>query len=336
MLPTLTPAVASRFAMLALSHVTREYPNKLEHVLTGPEDLLSPRALHPVFYGSYDWHSCVHGYWLLARLLRRVPSMPEAPVIRALFDAHLTPANVAAEVEYLAPAHRTTFERPYGWAWAHMLVAELTRHDTDDGRRWSAALRPLADTISARWHAFLPKSTYPIRVGTHFNTAFAIALSLTYAEAVGDLSLAGALRDAATRWYGTDADCQAWEPGSDEFLSSALMEAECMRRVLPPAVFASWLRQFLPRLDTCLPQTLFAPATVSDRSDGKIAHLDGLNLSRAWCWRHLAGTMSDDDPRLRHALDAAARHLDASLTHVAGDYMGEHWLATFALLAIDE
>ena len=336
MLPTLTPALATKFAGLALSHVTREYPNKLEHVLTGPEDLRSPRALHPIFYGSFDWHSCVHGYWLLARVLRRTPGIPEASAICALFDAHLTPANVAGEVAYLDAPNRGTFERPYGWGWAHMLCAELHRHQSADGRRWSSVLQPLADAFTSRWIAFLPKATYPIRVGTHFNTAFAIALSHTYAVAHGDDHLATALSHAAERWYGTDADCQAWEPGSDEFLSSALMEAECMRRVLPPPVFASWFAKFLPHLARGTPHMLFTPATVSDRTDGKIAHLDGLNLSRAWCWRHLATTMSDDDPRLRLAHDAAARHIEASFAHVAGDYMGEHWLATFALLAIDE
>ncbi len=336
MLPTLTTSLASKFTTLALSHVTREYPNKLEHVLTGPADLHAPRQLHPIFYGSYDWHSCVHAYWLLARVLRRTNALPESEAIRALFDAHLTPEHVAGEVAYLAQAQHTTFERPYGWAWVHMLADELAQHASQDGQRWSAALQPLADAITARWMAFLPKCTYPIRVGTHFNTAFAVALSLTYAERRGDAALAGALRDAAARWYGTDADCQAWEPSGDEFLSPALIEAECMRRVLPPAVFAAWVTQFLPRLDTGMPHTLFAPAVVSDRADGKIAHLDGLNLSRAWCWRHLASTMSDDDPRLRRALDAVTQHLDTSLQQVAGDYAGEHWLATFALLAIDE
>ena len=336
MLPLLTPVLASSLATVALSHVTREYPNKLEHVLTGPGDLLSPRQLHPIFYGSYDWHSCVHAYWLLARLLRRTPGLPEAPAIRALFDEHLTAAHVAAEVAYLAPPHRATFERPYGWAWAHMLATELCRMDTDEGRRWAATIRPLADAFTARLLSFLPRATYPIRVGTHFNTAFAITLSLAWADCAGEVALGTALRDAATRWYGTDADCQAWEPGSDEFLSPALMEAECMRRILPRSVFASWLAQFLPGLAHGAPAALFAPAVVSDRTDGKIAHLDGLNLSRAWCWRHLAGTMGDDDPRLRLALDAASCHLDASLPHVTGDYMGEHWLATFALLAIDE
>jgi len=336
MLPTLTPSVASQYAAIALAHVTREYPNKLEHVLTGPGDLQSPHALHPIFYGSFDWHSCIHAYWMLARLLRRVPDLPQAAEIRALFDTHITTVNVAAEVEYLVPGHRGTFERPYGWAWAHMLAAELLQHDTGHGRRWSATLQPLADAFTARWLAFLPRSTYPIRVGTHYNTAFAITLSLGYAERTGNTTLDDALRAAACRWYGTDAGCQAWEPSGDEFLSSALTEAECMRRVLSPAVFASWFSRFLPGIAACAPHTLFTPAIVSDRSDGKIAHLDGLNLSRAWCWRHLASAMSVDDPRLWVMQDAAARHLEASLAHVADDYMGEHWLATFAVLALDE
>ena len=336
MLPSLTPVRASKFAALALSHVTREYPNKLEHVLTSDADLLSPRALHPIFYGSFDWHSCVHGYWMLARLLRRVPSLPEATAIRALFDAHITQANVATEVAYLMQPHRGTFERPYGWAWAHMLSAELAQHASDDGRRWHDTLQPLADVFTGRWLDFLPRATYPIRVGTHFNTAFAITLSHTYAVGHGDTHLATALRAAALRWYGADVACQAWEPGSDEFLSSALTEAECMRRVLSAAEFTAWFADFLPQIASAIPPALFSPAVVSDRTDGKIAHLDGLNLSRAWCWRHLAGTMPADDPRRLIALDAAARHLEASLLHIEGDYMGEHWLATFALLAIDE
>ncbi len=339
---TLTPALASRFAALALGHVTREYPNKLDHVLDGPADVRGPRALHPVFYGSFDWHSCVHGYWLLARLLRRVPSLPEAGAVRALFDAHLTPERVAGEVAYLARPASRGFERPYGWAWLLALAAELTWHDSADGRRWAGALRPLADAVVARFRDFLPNAAYPVRVGTHFNTAFAVRLALDYADAAGDAaggdgqpSLGALLRDRARHWYAGDRDCQAWEPGGDDFLSSALVEAECMRRALPAGEFGPWFDGFLPRLAEGEPATLFAPAAVSDRTDGKIAHLDGLNLSRAWCWRALAGTWGADDPRRAGALAAADRHLAAALPHVAGDYMGEHWLATFALLALD-
>ena len=335
MTAALTPALASRFASLALAHVTREYPNKLDHVLGDPGDLRSPRELHPVFFGSFDWHSCVHGYWLLARLVRTRPALPEAPRVRALFDAQLTDGNVAAEVAYVEQPLRATFERPYGWAWLLMLAGELARHDDDDGRRWSRTLAPLAGAFVERFTEFLPKATYPIRAGTHFNTAFALALALDYAATARDDELAALLRRTAERWYADDADCQAWEPAGDDFLSPALVEAECMRRALPPGRFLPWLQRFLPRLASEKPATLFRPATVSDRSDGKIAHLDGLNLSRAWCWRSLAAVLAADDPRRGVAQEAAERHLEASLPHVAGDYMGEHWLATFALLALD-
>ncbi|HUX32579.1 MAG TPA: DUF2891 domain-containing protein [Gemmatimonadaceae bacterium] len=331
----LTPALASRFASLALGHVSREYPNKLDHVLNGPDDVLGPRALHPVFFGSFDWHSCVHGYWLLARLYRRFPALPEALAIRALFDERITPDHVAVETAYLRQPSRAGFERPYGWAWLLMLAGELARHDTDEGRRWSTALIPLAGAFVQRFREFLPKATYPVRVGTHFNTAFALSLTLEYATVVDDGTLADLLREKANAWYGDDADCQAWEPGGDDFLSSALMEAECMRRVMPAAGFGAWFDRFLPRVPLQQPATLFRPAHVSDRSDGKIAHLDGLNLSRAWCWRSIARALPAGDARAAIASAAAEHHLAASLPHVAGDYMGEHWLASFALLALD-
>jgi hypothetical protein len=332
---TLTPAIASQFATLALAHIEREYPNKLDHVLAGPGDARGPRALHPIFYGSFDWHSCVHGYWLLARLTRRVPQLAQSAAIESAFDRHFTRENVAAEVAYLEQPLRGTFERPYGWAWLLMLAAELARHESAAGRRWATTLAPLTQAFVARFHDFLPRATYPIRAGTHFNTAFAVALAHEYATVAGDAALAALLRSTAVAWYGGDADCQAWEPGGDDFLSSALVEAECMRRVLAPGEFQRWFDRFLPRVATREPATLFRPATVSDRSDGKIAHLDGLNLSRAWCWRALAAALADGDPRRLVALDAAETHLGASLPHVAGDYMGEHWLATFALLALD-
>ncbi len=330
----LTSDIGSRFAQLALSHVEREYPNKLDHVMNGPDDGRSPRALHPIFYGSFDWHSCVHGYWLLATLLRKYQDIPEAAAIHALFDRQLTHANVDAEVAYLAEPNRAGFERPYGWAWALMLSAELSRHSSTDGQRWTEMLQPLAKVFVNRFTAFLPKATYPIRVGTHFNSAFAIALALEYADAMKDKRFGRLLRGRAIAWYSPDADCQAWEPSGDDFLSPALIEAECMRRSLDADLFGAWLERFLPRISARHPETLFMPATVSDRSDGKIAHLDGLNLSRAWCWRSIARSWGDDDPRRAIVIDATARHLDASLPHVTGDYMGEHWLATFALLAL--
>ena len=321
---------ASRLVRIALSHVTREYPNKLDHVLSGPEDLRGPRALHPVFYGSFDWHSCVHSYWLLTYLYRTFPTLVEANEIAALVDAHFTDENMAAEVAYLQQPGRGTFERPYGWAWLLKLAAELTQHTTDAGRRWSRTLEPLAVAFVERFLDFLPRATYPIRVGTHFNSAFALALALEHP----DVRLTALIREKATAWYTGDRDCAAWEPGGDDFLSPALMEVECMRRVLGADAFLDWLAAFLPDLAAQRPRALFVPAVVSDRSDGKIAHLDGLNLSRAWCWRSIAQAWPANDARRGIALEAADTHLAASLPHVAGDYMGEHWLATFALLAL--
>lgn len=329
----LTPQLASRFAKLALSHVKREYPNKLDHVLHSPTDLKSPRELHPIFFGSFDWHSCVHGYWLLATIVRSFPEIAESAAINDLFSEQLTSAKVKRELGYLDTA-TGTFERPYGWAWLLMLAAELSRHDGESAEKWSDALHPLAAAFSERFRTFLPKATYPTRVGTHFNSAFAITLALEYAEVCSDEDLQRVLTTKAQSWYRDDVDCQAWEPGGDDFLSGALMEAECMRRVLDPERFAGWLDGFLPRLALREPPTLFTPAIVSDRSDGKIAHLDGLNLSRAWCWRSIAQTWPASDSRRDIALEAADAHLSASLPHVAGDYMGEHWLATFALLAL--
>ncbi len=326
----LTKEAANRFATIALGHVTREYPHKLDHVMEGPEDVLGPRALHPIFHGSFDWHSCVHGYWLLLRTRRLFPDLPVAPRVTALLDAMLCEAKVAGELAYLDRAYTGGFERPYGWAWLLALHAEAQRHVA--GAAWAEALAPLAQAFAGRFRSYLPRLTYPIRVGTHFNSAFAMILALDWAEA-NDLALADMIRTRARDYFGGDRGCQAWEPGGDEFLSSALTEALLMRRVLSADEFASWFDAFLPELAARRPESLFTPAFVSDRSDGKIAHLDGLNLSRAWCWRGLASALAPDLARL--AEEAADAHLDASLPHVAGDYMGEHWLATFALLALE-
>ena len=326
----LDAATASRFASAALGHVVREYPNKMDHVLSGPEDVLGPRALHPIFFGSFDWHSCVHGWWTLFTLLRLYPDMPEAERIRALADELFTPENVAAETAYLDRPGSRGFERPYGWAWLLMLAAELERHQDERAK----VLRPLARAFARRFTDFLPLADYPVRVGTHYNTAFALRLALDYAEGAGDDALIALCRDRALKWHSADRDCQAWEPSQDEFLSPALMAAALMRQVMRPDAFEAWFTTFLPRLDRAEPATLFEPVGVSDRSDGKIAHLDGLNLSRAWCWREIASSLAVDDPRRPIVINAARIHLDAALPHVTGDYMGEHWLASFALLAL--
>jgi hypothetical protein len=316
----LTPETAARFAEIALGHVRQEYPHKLDHVMDGPEDVAGPAELHPIFHGSFDWHSCVHGYWLLMRVRRLFPDLPVRERIDALFEEMLTPQKVAGELDYLDRAYTGGFERPYGWAWLLALHAEAQRQDEP---AWAEALAPLAAAFAERFRLFLPKLTYPIRTGTHFNTAFAMILALDWAEA-NDPALAALIAARARHYFGEDRDAAAWEPGGDDFLSGTLTEALAMLRVLGRDEFAAWFSAFLPRLAAGEPRTLFTPASVSDRSDGKIAHLDGLNLSRAWCWRALGRP------------DAADAHLEASLPHVAGDYMGEHWLATFALLALEE
>ncbi|HEX4160684.1 MAG TPA: DUF2891 domain-containing protein [Rhizomicrobium sp.] len=330
----LTEQLASHFACTVLGHVGREWPNKLDHVMGGPEDALGPRALHPIFFGSFDWHSCVHGYRLLARLYRLFPGLPEGPRIRELFDAQLTPANIAGEIAYLARSESRGFERPYGWAWALKLAADLARHESEEGKIWSRNFVPLAHAFVRRFEAWLPIATYPIRAGVHANTAFALLLALDYAEVTGNVTFAALLREKAIGWYSNDADCQCWEPCGDDFLSTALIESACMRAVLGRDAFASWFSRFLPRLGKGEPATLFQPAAVSDRTDGKIAHLDGLNLARVWCWRLIMDAV-DDPVTLARIEDSVAHHIESALPHVIGDYMSEHWLAGFALLALD-
>jgi hypothetical protein len=328
MMHQLTPETGARFAEIALGHVTREYPHKLDQVLEGPEDLLSPRALHPIFFGSFDWHSCVHGYWLLLRTLRLSPDMPSSVRIRTLAEEMFTPDKVAGERAYLDRAYTGGFERPYGWAWLLMLHAEAQRHEAP----WADDLAPLAAAFADRFKTYLPKLTYPIRTGTHFNTAFALILASEWAAA-NDPALAALIGERARAYYTEDRGAPAWEPGGDDFLSGTLTEALLMKLVLSRDEFSSWFNGFLPNLAAKAPQSLFTPAHVSDRSDGKIAHLDGVNLSRAWCWRGLADALEPELAAL--ARETADRHLEASLPHVAGDYMGEHWLATFAMLALD-
>jgi Protein of unknown function (DUF2891) len=334
-MPTIDPALAERFAAIALGHVGMEYPNGLSLAVSGPQDLGTPRELHPIFFGSFDWHSCVHSHWLLARLRRIAPRLSHLGRIEAHFDQAFTPQKAAGELAYLARPYSRGFERPYGWAWLLMLQAELERHEDAPGRRWAASLRPLAEAFATRFKAWLPLADYPVRAGVHSNTSFALALTHEYASVVGDKSLAELVTAKARAWHLEDRDCQAWEPSGDEFLSSALVEAELMRRILAPAAFEAWFHRFLPRAATGQPAALFEPARVSDRTDGKIAHLDGLNLSRAWCWRGIAHALAGAAPLTRVALEAADRHLETSLAHVSGDYMGEHWLASFALLALE-
>ncbi|HVF64405.1 MAG TPA: DUF2891 domain-containing protein [Casimicrobiaceae bacterium] len=331
----LTEAIASQFARRALDNVEREFPNKLDHVMSGPGDVQSPRALHPVFYGSFDWHSCVHMHWLLARIARVAPAIPERDAIARCFDAHFVPEAVAAEVAYLERGEAQTFERTYGWAWLLKLAEELGRGDAPEFTRWTRCLAPLASAFVDRYLSWLPLASYPLRTGLHANSAFGLAFALDYARSAGVPELASACETKARAWYGSDRDYPAaWEPSGSDFFSPALVEADLMRRVLPGDAFAQWMTRFLPALDRGAPATLFTPAAVSDRSDGLIVHLDGLNLSRAWSLRSIASALPSSDFRAR--LDESAQaHLAAGLEGVeSGDYAGAHWLATYATLAL--
>ena len=331
--PELTRERASAFARLALKGIRTEFPNKPGHVMTGPDDVRPPRQLHPAFYGCYDWHSAVHGHWMLARLLRLFPDLPEGKEIRTIFDAHLSEKSLVGEAEYFARKSARSFERPYGWAWLLKLAEELHDWDDPDARRWRANLKPLADLIAARYVEYFPKQTYAIRTGVHPNTAFGLAFAHDYARAVGDEKLRLLAEERAKFYFANDTDAPArWEPGGADFFSPTLMEADLMRRVLPPAEFANWFDRFLPGAARAVPHSLFTPATVTDRSDPQLVHLDGLNLSRAWCMNGVLAALSKDHSARKALAESAKRHTAAGLEHVAsGHYEGEHWLASFAV-----
>ena len=330
---SLTQDQASHFAQLALKCVQKEYPNKPDHVINDADDVRTPRAMHGAFYGCFDWHSSVHGHWMLVHLLRLFPAMPEARQIRTALGANLSAKNIAAEVAYLKQANRASFERTYGWAWLLKLAEELHGWNDEDGRRWSQNLQPLADAFAEKYLSFLPKQTYPIRTGVHPNTAFGLAFALDYARAVGNQKLAALIVERSRTYYARDVNYPAaWEPGGEDFFSPALMEADLMRRVMSKTEFAGWFRRFLPGVARGEPKALLQPAIVTDRTDPKLVHLDGLNLSRAWCMRSIAAALPQNDPARKVLARAAASHAQASLPHVAsGNYEGEHWLASFAV-----
>lgn len=320
----LSADAAARFAQLALDCVQREYPNKISHVLASDDDVRPARELTPVFYGCFDWHSDVHGHWLLARLARLYPDAP--------FARSFTPTGVAAEVAYLEGPGRASFERPYGLAWLLALAAELRVWDDADARAWSTTLAPLERAAAARLSAWLPKLAYPIRTGEHNQTAFSFGLTWDWAVITGDTAMQALLREKADAFYRRDRNCPiAFEPSGEDFLSPCLAEADFMRRVLAPAEFAAWLKGFLPGLPRAAKPWL-APGIVTDRSDPKLAHIDGLNLSRAWMLRGIARGLPARDPR-RVALESAATaHAEAALPAVTGEhYEGGHWLGTFAV-----
>jgi hypothetical protein len=327
---------AAGFAEVAVKNIRTEFPSNIRYLMRGPGDFPQrPREIFPAFYGSFDWHSCVLMHWLLARLLRTLPgALPEAP-IRAVLDENLTGQNLAAEAATFRAGVRPV--RPYGWGWALTLADELDAWDDPDARRWAAHLQPLTEEIVEALLTWLPKSTYPSRRGEHSNTAFGLRRSLDFARrraAAGQPALLEAVGEAAERWYASDAGYPGgWEPGAADFLSPALAEAEFVTALWPPERALPWLDDFLPEIADSSPASLFTPALVSDDTDGQIAHLHGLNLSRAWCWRRLAELLPADDPRVPVMLDAAARHAEPEFAHTSGsDYMVEHWLAAYAVL----
>lgn len=332
----LTIANASGWAKLALRCIEQEYPNKPEHTINSAAEVRSARALHPAFYGCFDWHSCVHGHWMLVRLLRSFPDLPEAAQIRGALNRNLTPENIRAEVAYLDEPNRKSFERTYGWAWLLKLEQELRAWNDPDSRRWAANLEPLARAIVKRYQDFLPLQTYPIRTGVHPNTAFGLTFALDYARAAGLNDFQQLLLERARSYFKEDRNYPAaWEPGGEDFLSPALVEADLMRRVLPPEDFRSWFKGFLPGLSR--QHSLLTPAEVTDRTDPKLVHLDGLNLSRAWCMVGIVGALPQTEPDRQVLVKAARAHLSATLPHIAsGNYEGEHWLATFAVYALSE
>ena len=328
---TLDAPTAGRFAALALACVHKEYPNKIAHILNSPADVKSPRALTPAFYGCYDWHSSVHGHWLLVRLVRAFPDAPFATRAIAALKANLTPANIAAEVTYLNATGRETFERPYGLAWLLQLGAELREWQSPDARALSLALQPLEVAVAGRLKAWLPKLAYPIREGEHPQTAFSFGLILDYARGT-DPALAQMVIGKVREFHLNDRDCPInYEPSGQDFLSPCIAEADLMRRVLLPDEFATWLAAFLPRIPTTGSAAWLPIGVVTDKTDGKLAHLDGLNLSRAWMLEGIAAGLPSGDARRGALLAAANTHAASGLAAVTGEhYEGGHWLGSFA------
>ena len=330
---SLTQPQASHFAALALKCVQKEYPNKPDHTINDGGDVRSPRAMHPAFYGCFDWHSTVHGHWMLVHLLKAFPNMAEAREIRHALNANLSAKNIEGEVAYLKQTNRASFERTYGWAWLLKLAEELHGWNDPDATKWSQNLQPLADAFVEKYLAFLPKQNYPIRTGVHPNTAFGLAFALDYARALNDRKLEALIVARSRTYFGKDVNYPgAWEPGGEDFFSPAFMEADLMRRVMSKSEFAAWFHRFLPGIARNQPQQLLQPAVVTDRTDPKLVHLDGLNLSRAWCMRSIAAALSMNDPARKILARSATAHANAALPFIAsGNYEGEHWLASFAV-----
>lgn len=330
---------AASYARVALANIRREFPSSIFHTMTAPGDFpYRPRARTPVFYGSFDWHSCVEMHWLLVRLLRVAADAVPADEIRATLNAHFESVAMTVEEQFIVSPDGLG-ERPYGWGWALALIHETAAWDDQHARNWASAMTPLAGKLEGLFLEWLPRATYPVRYGVHANSAFGLSRALPYATMrarSGHPALLEAITAKAHAWFGSDMLYPGgWEPSGHDFLSPALTEAELMVQLLPPGEFADWLGVFLPGIAGGEPASLLTPAVVSDSADGHIAHLHGLNASRAWCWRRLAESLPDGDPRIEPALAAARAHAEAALPHVVGDdYMVEHWLAAYAVLML--
>jgi hypothetical protein len=321
-----------RFAILALDCVHREYPNKISHVLQSPADAKAPRDLTPAFYGCYDWHSSVHGHWLLVRQLTTNPDGVYSEEIRSKLAQSFIEENLAGELEYYLGDGRASFERPYGIAWYLQLVAELDESDDPQLKTWREILRPLEDAIVAKTRAWLPNLYYPIRLGTHNQTAFAFGLMIDYARQVGDETFERDLVEKTLAFHLEDTNCPlAYEPSGEDFLSPCLMEADLMRRVMSQDEFSAWLTAFLPQIPTDDRADWLEPGIVLDASDGKLVHLDGVNLSRAWALDGIASALPGNDPRVASLMAASAAHAETGFAAVSDEhYSGSHWLASFA------
>jgi len=329
---------AERFAQLALACVHKEYPNKISHTLNGDEDVAPPRKLTPAFYGCYDWHSSVHGHWLLVRLVRTFPDADFGQSAREALRQSLTTENIAQEAAYLRGEGRASFERPYGLVWLLQLVSELREWDDPQAKEIAANLRPLEEVAIERLSAWLPKLSNPVRIGEHDQTAFALGLMLDYARGSDNQGFAGLVASKARQFYMNDKNCPLdYEPSGEDFLSPCLGEADLMRRVVPGPDFAAWLQTFLPQIPACCSDKWLQPVISPDPSDPKLAHLDGLNLSRAWMLEGIADGLPKGDKRLPAIRRAAEEHKRVGLASVTGEhYEGGHWLGSFAVYLVTQ
>jgi len=329
----LNEKTAVNLSSLPLECIHVEYPNKLNQVLVDSTHLQSPKDLHPVFYGCFDWHSSVHGHWLLARMMNKFPESELTGEVIELFDEQFTVPNVQKELAYFQPKLNKSFERTYGWAWILKLQAELIKSPLNEEHKWSANLQSLIDEIVESYKLFLPKLVYPIRVGEHTNTAFGLSLALDYARVADDVEFESLIVQRAKDFYLEDMNCpMSWEPSGFDFISPCLQEAELMSKILDKKAYAKWLESFLPQL--FLKDFSLTPGKVIDRTDGKLVHLDGLNFSRAWCLYQIGFVLPEQSEKLNKIGD---EHLLTSVEQVVGsNYMGSHWLASFLVYALEK